>query len=67
MSTLTGVPTLGVPRFRTGEAPWVAKIIESYHERAQAKDLRIVPCCGYVSGAIAWSRGGELPLLWRPV
>ncbi|KAK2078987.1 hypothetical protein QBZ16_002677 [Prototheca wickerhamii] len=33
----------------TGEAPWVAKIIETYHERAEAKGLRIIPCCGYDS------------------
>lgn len=49
---IASVASLSVPSFHTGEAPWVAKIIEAYHERAEAKGLRIVPCCGYVSGAI---------------
>lgn len=33
----------------TGETPWVAKIIETYHDEAKAKAIRIIPCCGYDS------------------
>ena len=54
---LASVPSLSVPYSCTGEAPWVAKIIETYHERAQAKGLRIVPCCGCVSGVIRLAMG----------
>ncbi|GAB4819276.1 hypothetical protein N2152v2_006322 [Parachlorella kessleri] len=33
----------------TGETTYVMDLIRSYHEQAQAKNVRIVPCCGYDS------------------
>ncbi len=32
-----------------GEIPWVARIIEQYHDRAAQKGVKIVPCCGFDS------------------
>lgn len=33
----------------TGEIPWVKRLVKEYHEEAAAKNVRIVPCCGYDS------------------
>ena len=33
----------------TGETPWVAEMIKSYHDQAQSKGLRIIPGCGFDS------------------
>ena len=33
----------------TGETPWVADLIEAYHEQAAADGTRIVPFCGFDS------------------
>ncbi|KAF9402268.1 hypothetical protein BGZ94_004969, partial [Podila epigama] len=33
----------------TGETPFVHKIIEKYHEEARAKNVVVVPCCGFDS------------------
>ena len=32
-----------------GETNYVMDLIKTYHEQAQAKSVRIVPCCGYDS------------------
>ncbi len=32
-----------------GEAPWVRRIIQQYHEAAEKAGVRIVPCCGFDS------------------
>ncbi len=33
----------------TGETHWVRKLIDRYHEKAQAEGTRIIPCCGFDS------------------
>ena len=33
----------------TGEVPWVKSLIDTYHEEATKKNVRIVNCCGYDS------------------
>jgi len=33
----------------TGETHWVRKLIDRYHEKAQADGTRIIPCCGFDS------------------
>ncbi|KAG0085448.1 hypothetical protein BGZ92_008997 [Podila epicladia] len=33
----------------TGETPFVNKIIQKYHEEARAKNVVVVPCCGFDS------------------
>ena len=33
----------------TGETPWVRSLIDSYHEKAQASGVRIIPGCGFDS------------------
>lgn len=32
-----------------GETPWIRRMIDQYHEAAQKKGCRIVPCCGFDS------------------
>ena len=33
----------------TGEAPWIAKMIDAHQAEAEASGARIVPCCGFDS------------------
>jgi short subunit dehydrogenase-like uncharacterized protein len=33
----------------TGETSWWKSVVERYHERAQARDVIMVPCCGFES------------------
>lgn len=33
----------------TGEPWFIRRIMDKYHDQAVAKDVRIVPCCGYDS------------------
>lgn len=33
----------------TGETPWIAQLIATHHEKAQAQGTRIVPSCGFDS------------------
>jgi len=48
----------------TGEVPWIAQLIEKYHEEAVEKKIHIVPACGFDSipfdlGAFMVARAAE--------
>ena len=38
-----------LPPRPAGEIPWVKTVVDTHHEEAARKGLRIVPCCGFDS------------------